>query len=134
MIHKALLAAVLLAAGYYDTAEGWEKVTIQVTNKLSSGRMLIVHCKSKDDDLGGRAIAAGANTSLIFGQNVFRGTLFWCSAAQEDKRLSFVAFEQNDRSKYVRVFDVSDDGVDGVDVLGGNRLHICGWKIASFSR
>ncbi|CAI0394884.1 unnamed protein product [Linum tenue] len=131
MIHKALLAAVLLAAGYYDTAAGWDTVTIHVTNKLSTRRILILHCKSDDDDLGGSAIGAGANITLVFGQNVFGGTLFWCSAAYQDKRLSFKAYEQNDHNTFVKVFDVSDDGVGGIDVYSGNLLHISRWRIIS---
>ncbi|CAI0396980.1 unnamed protein product [Linum tenue] len=108
-----LLAAVAMAA--MATAAGSYDVTIRVTNKLSSGMALILHCRSADDDLGGRALDANATYGFSFGQNLVGGaTYFWCNAAFRDRRLSFAAFDEADHVTFVKGFDVSDDGVDGV--------------------
>ncbi|CAI0429609.1 unnamed protein product [Linum tenue] len=83
---------------------------------------LILHCKSGDDDLRGRAVEANATYEFTFGMTL--DTLFWCKAAFRDRRLSFVAFGQVN----VKHFDVSDGGVDGVDAYSGDRVHVCDWN------
>ncbi|KAG8485322.1 hypothetical protein CXB51_021454 [Gossypium anomalum] len=57
---------------------------VYVVNGLSDGRMLFVHCKSKDNDLGGRNLDVGTNFTWSFQQHIFRRTLFWCYASKDD--------------------------------------------------
>ncbi|CAI0394453.1 unnamed protein product [Linum tenue] len=83
---------------------------VYITNQLSE-KILIVHCQSKDDDLGGHAVAVGASFNWSFGPNLFGGTLFWCKLAVENKRISFVAYKE-----YYEGFGrwvVCDDGLYG---------------------
>ncbi|XP_023520951.1 S-protein homolog 1-like [Cucurbita pepo subsp. pepo] len=40
---------------------------------------LVVHCKSKDDDLGEHVINAGGNYNWSFKENLLQTTLFWCN-------------------------------------------------------
>ncbi|CAI0394821.1 unnamed protein product [Linum tenue] len=91
------------------------QATVYITNHLTK-KILIVHCRSKDDDLGVHAVAVGATIHWSFGQNLFGGTLFWCKLAVEDKRIIFVAYDQGvDDVKgdwYVR-----DEGVYGIHNL-----------------
>ncbi|CAL1414931.1 unnamed protein product [Linum trigynum] len=121
MIRKVVLAAVLLATVTASVAAGY-KVTVHVTNKLSSRMVLIVHCKSGDDDLGARALEPDADFGFSFGPSFWGGTFFWCNVAFQDKRLSFVAYDQNLHHGWVVDFDVEDGGV-----YRHNRL-VRGWK------
>ncbi|CAL1361734.1 unnamed protein product [Linum trigynum] len=119
-LHAAVMEDRVVTAGYYDA-------TVIVSNKLSSEMAVIVHCRSKQHDLGARAVGAGASYSFTFGKNLFGGTLFWCRAAFQDRRLAFLAFKQDDEGNvYVIDFEVSDDGVDRVN--GEERVHITGWN------
>ncbi|CAN1805393.1 Self-incompatibility protein S1 [Linum perenne] len=90
-------------------------ITVHVTNCLSSNLTLIVHCHSKDDDLKARGIPPGLETSWSFVPNfIFHVTLFWCNLAVQDKRLSFVAYQQgrDDEPDSIHVYwVVKDDGV-----------------------
>ncbi|CAI0394812.1 unnamed protein product [Linum tenue] len=88
--------------------------SVNITNQLSE-KILIVHCQSKDTDLGAHALAVGASFHWSFGTNFFGGTLFWCKLAVENRRISFVAYKE-----YYDVFKVTvtygdwvvrDDGV-----------------------
>ncbi|CAI0427453.1 unnamed protein product [Linum tenue] len=128
IVHKALLAAFVLAAA--AMADRYF-ASVDITNKLSRGIVLIVHCKSGDDDLGPRALEANATFGMTFHQNFFGGTLFWCDLAVEDKRLSFTAFDESDHETYVKAFEVSDGGVDGVDSFSGEMVHVCGWRVVT---
>ncbi|CAI0394811.1 unnamed protein product [Linum tenue] len=84
--------------------------SVNITNQLSE-KILIVHCQSKDTDLGAHALAVGASFHWSFGTNFFGGTLFWCKLAVENRRISFVAYKE-----YYDVFGrwlVCDDGLYG---------------------
>ncbi|CAL1414926.1 unnamed protein product [Linum trigynum] len=84
--------------------------TVSITNLLSD-KILIVHCRSKDDDLGDHGVAIGDSFSWSFEPNVFGGTLFWCNLAVEDKRISFKAYEEYEET-FGKWF-VHDDGLYG---------------------
>ncbi|CAI0394829.1 unnamed protein product [Linum tenue] len=86
------------------------QTTVYITNHLSQ-KILIVHCRSKDDDLGAHAVAVGATIHWSFGQSLFGETLFWCKLAVQDKRISFVAYEQG--IDIMGDWFVRDDGVHG---------------------
>ncbi|CAI0394868.1 unnamed protein product, partial [Linum tenue] len=55
---------------------------------------VIVHCASKDSDLGGHLLDFNASEGWNFEPNYFGGTLFWCNDAFQDGRLSLVAYNQ----------------------------------------
>ncbi|XP_023514498.1 S-protein homolog 74-like [Cucurbita pepo subsp. pepo] len=40
---------------------------------------LVIHCKSKDNDLGKHVINAGGNYNWSFKENLLQTTLFWCN-------------------------------------------------------
>ncbi|CAI0556755.1 unnamed protein product [Linum tenue] len=92
---------------------------VNIVNRVSSKKILIVHCQSKDDDLSARAMNYGESYSWSFGDNFWRARvgLFWCRLALEDKRLSFDAFtEQRNGGGYaVTGYDVNETGVYGPD-------------------
>ncbi|CAI0394808.1 unnamed protein product [Linum tenue] len=84
--------------------------SVTITNHLTQ-KVLIVHCRSKDNDLGAHAVDVGATIHWSFGPNLFGGTLFWCKLAVQDKRISFVAYEQGVENR--GIWFVHDDGVYG---------------------
>ncbi|CAI0394826.1 unnamed protein product [Linum tenue] len=85
------------------------QVSVYITNQVTR-KILIVHCRSKDDDLGAHAVAVGSSIHWSFGPNIFGArTVFWCKLAVQDKRISFVAYEQ-ERVTYGD-WVVRDDGV-----------------------
>ncbi|CAL1358799.1 unnamed protein product [Linum trigynum] len=94
---------------------------IHVTNMLSN-KIMIVHCRSKDDNLGGHAIAIGEEVSWHFDPDYFGLTTFWCDLAVEDKRLSFTAFNDDGDKPYIESWEVYDDGVYGNRSLPGERF------------
>ncbi|CAN1805345.1 hypothetical protein LINPERHAP1_LOCUS24234 [Linum perenne] len=58
------------------------------------GFELIVHCKSRDDDLGAQVVDVGSEYNWRFtGFGGSGSTLFWCNVAVQDKRAHFVAFD-----------------------------------------
>ncbi|CAI0427456.1 unnamed protein product [Linum tenue] len=100
--------------------------TIHVVNTLAE-KILIVHCRSKDDDLGGHAVAVNESVSWSFEPNLFWGTHFWCNLAVEDKRISLVAYDEESEYKTDYWF-VCDDGVYGRDRVTGVRTYKAAWK------
>ncbi|CAN0862944.1 S-protein homolog 21 [Linum grandiflorum] len=66
--------------------------SVIITNKLSS-KALIVHCRSKDTDLGAHVVSIGSDLAWSFDDAIFGTTLFWCHLAVGDKRLHFTAYE-----------------------------------------
>nr|KJB26087.1 hypothetical protein B456_004G224600 [Gossypium raimondii] len=69
---------------------------LHVVNGLSNGRILLVHCKSKDDDLGIHNLTADTEFTWKFKPNFFGGTLFWCYMAHSNFHAAFDAFREND--------------------------------------
>ncbi|CAI0427466.1 unnamed protein product [Linum tenue] len=81
-----------------------------VTNMLRD-KILMVHCRSKDDDLDAHAVAVDDSIGWSFGPSFSGETLFWCRLAVEDKRLTFTAYNESERN--IRLWYVRDDGVYG---------------------
>ncbi|CAI0394850.1 unnamed protein product [Linum tenue] len=103
------------------------KPTVQVINQLSS-KVLIVHCASKDDDLGAHAVEINVAFQWSFNTiQVGGATLFWCNVAVEDKRLSFVAYDQGLKNSFnYPYWLVRDDGRYGQ--VGTFQLFVRAWK------
>lgn len=65
---------------------------IHVVNGLEN-ETLLVHCKSKDDDLGNQNLAAkGDEFHWTFKVNFFGTTLFWCYLQKPNFDVSFESF------------------------------------------
>ncbi|KAF8406895.1 hypothetical protein HHK36_006016 [Tetracentron sinense] len=60
-----------------------DPVTVYVYNKLEGGKTLIIHCKSKDDDLGVHVLPVDGMLQWSFTNNFFHTTLFWCDIQWE---------------------------------------------------
>ncbi|CAI0542444.1 unnamed protein product [Linum tenue] len=103
-----------------------QELTVHVANKLSN-KILIVHCRSKDDDLGALVVEIGAEMSWRF--EGLGETLFWCSLAVEDKRLSFVAYYEGDM--YTEYWYVHDDGVYGQTRHANATFYEAPWRRVS---
>ncbi|CDY11287.1 BnaA03g01230D [Brassica napus] len=58
-----------------------EKETLVLTNELNN-KILAIHCKSKDDDLGDHYLAVGQSQEYKFRDNLWHTTLFWCHMGQ----------------------------------------------------
>ncbi|KAF3514330.1 hypothetical protein F2Q69_00000172 [Brassica cretica] len=58
-----------------------EKETLVLTNELNN-KILGIHCKSKDDDLGDHYLAVGQSQEYKFRDNLWHTTLFWCHMGQ----------------------------------------------------
>ena len=55
------------------------KTTVSVQNILGDNSVLVVHCSSKDNDLGKRNVLVGAPLQWSFFVNVRETTLFRCT-------------------------------------------------------
>ena len=51
---------------------------VSILNDLMDST-LVVHCKSKDDDLGEHVIRSGEKYYWMFKENIWQTTLFWCN-------------------------------------------------------
>ncbi|CAI0396662.1 unnamed protein product [Linum tenue] len=92
---------------------------VSVENELR-GRKVIVHCRSKDDDIGANIVDVGSRFEWGFEPNTFGKTLYWCRLAVRDRRLSFDAYDG--KTDHLRGHDVRwlvrEDGVHLVDPDG----------------
>ena len=52
--------------------------SVLITNNLGSNLDLVVHCKSKNDDLGAHLLHNGETYNFGFKPNIFGTTLFFC--------------------------------------------------------
>lgn len=65
-------------AGSYIQLPGSEW-SVVIFNYQKDPIDLVVHCKSKDDDLGEHIIRHGGQYNWSFKENFWRTTLFWCN-------------------------------------------------------
>ncbi|KAJ9176425.1 hypothetical protein P3X46_011736 [Hevea brasiliensis] len=59
-------------------------VHVRVINMLGEGRSIILHCQSKDDDLGYVILENGSEFQWSFNVNFWGTTLFFCGLQWED--------------------------------------------------
>ncbi|KAJ4826901.1 hypothetical protein Tsubulata_006124 [Turnera subulata] len=94
--------------------------TVYIINLMSHNKELLVHCKSKDDDLGVHTIINGGGYHFTFAPSQWPpwgSTLFWCYLAPDDKsHAAFDAFwDQKDlwdmTDLWSVVWIIQDDGV-----------------------
>ncbi|CAI0396667.1 unnamed protein product [Linum tenue] len=94
-----------------DPSSQQDRTKVDLKNALS-GKKLIAHCRSKDDDLGAQLVEEGTSFHWSFKTLLLGTTLYWCNLAVEDRRLSFTAYDEDDdeiRGYTVR-WVVRDDG------------------------
>ncbi|CAN1189809.1 S-protein homolog 1 [Linum perenne] len=91
---------------------------VEVWNHLSDPKAsLLVHCKSKDDDLGVHHIKFNNKYEWRFRDSIFYNTLFWCYLAPSNTHhVAFDAYRQpgatqNEVRPYVTVWVARDDGL-----------------------
>lgn len=91
VIFFILLDLSLSQAGYLP----YGRVHARITNLLGPNSSLIVHCQSKDDDLGVHVIHFNEFFDWNFKPHVFiTNTLFFCTLQWNDKLLSFDAYKE----------------------------------------
>ncbi|KDP40969.1 hypothetical protein JCGZ_24968 [Jatropha curcas] len=56
---------------------------VHINNRLSNNKILLSHCKSKDNDLGVHNITVGSEFSWKFKENIIWTTLYWCYLAPD---------------------------------------------------
>ncbi|KAK8614882.1 hypothetical protein V6N13_068671 [Hibiscus sabdariffa] len=91
---------------------------VHVVNGLSSNKILFIHCKSADDDLGEHNLTAGNEFQWKFKTNFFVTTLFWCFMASRSDHVhaKFNVFEM-DEALFYRcnwkhcIWIAKDDGI-----------------------
>ncbi|XAR48894.1 hypothetical protein NMG60_11031874, partial [Bertholletia excelsa] len=69
-----------------------ERADVHVINRLPS--QLKIHCRSKDNDLGERALNKDQEFSWKFKTNIFGTTLYWCNFTWGAKFTSFDVFNK----------------------------------------
>ncbi|CAN0897811.1 S-protein homolog 1 [Linum grandiflorum] len=89
---------------------------VHITSELTGGKVLLVHCQSKDDDLGIHNLAVGGEFKWEFRLSIIGHTLFFCYLAPDDSHhVSFDAFKEEDADykEYHRhtYYIAKDDGV-----------------------
>ncbi|XP_002521147.2 S-protein homolog 74 [Ricinus communis] len=62
----------------------FRKFHVHVVNGLSRNKILQIHCKSADNDLGAHSLAKGREFSWSFRINFILTTLYWCHMAPDD--------------------------------------------------
>ncbi|CAL1373837.1 unnamed protein product [Linum trigynum] len=91
---------------------------INITNALNSKKILIVHCKAQDHDVGAGAMSSGEVYSWSFEdvRGVPRGP-YWCRLALDDKRLHFLAYLESGYGVGYAVtgYQANETGVYGPD-------------------
>lgn len=85
-----LSLVIVEPAEAFSSMERWH---IHVVNGLTNAQTLLVHCKSKDNDLGEHDLNGGTEYNWTFRVNFWDTTLFWCYLQKPDgKSSSFEAF------------------------------------------
>ncbi|KAJ7979704.1 Plant self-incompatibility protein S1 family [Quillaja saponaria] len=77
------------------------KITVEIVNKMPN-MILVVHCKSKTDDLGEHQIPFQNDYTFQFRPNVLPTTLYFCSMAWPGSTLHYfdVYVEKRDTCTY----------------------------------
>ncbi|GFP91823.1 hypothetical protein PHJA_001326300 [Phtheirospermum japonicum] len=90
------------------------KVIVHVANKLSPNSELLLHCSSKDDDLGIQTLRVNQEFGWSFCDNVFETTTFHCDlrTGQKQKRISaYKSIERESCRHNICYWEARDDGI-----------------------
>jgi len=79
-IAMAIMMLVILANLNESKALVWwgKKVHVKITNRLSQNKDLLVHCKSREDDLGEHSLKSGDSYEFSFGEKFLWTSHFFC--------------------------------------------------------
>ncbi|KAI3498592.1 hypothetical protein L1887_34369 [Cichorium endivia] len=86
--------AVAMVAMLICVASG--KITVQITNLIRYDKVMVIDCRSSEDDLGQHTLLYGQSMEWKFKPNFSKTTLYYCNAMWEaDVRLKihFHAYE-----------------------------------------
>ncbi|EEF41296.1 conserved hypothetical protein [Ricinus communis] len=87
-MNMKLLFMFVIAMSFYVTPNNCQffiRYHVHVVNGLSPGKILFVHCKSADNNLGGYNVGNGQEFSWSFKMNFLRRTLYWCRMAPDNQ-------------------------------------------------
>lgn len=85
-----------------------ERWTVEITNEMQ-GLTLLLHCKSKDDDLGKQILKQGQNFSWKFRENLWQNTLYWCYMTNGQNHVSLEVFWPESASNPYLAYRCSDN-------------------------
>ncbi|KAK8508629.1 hypothetical protein V6N13_116148 [Hibiscus sabdariffa] len=97
------------------------KVQVLIYNDLAPNTDLIVHCKSKDNDLGIRHISYGNDFEFHFRASFFRRTLFHCTFQWNGITKRFDIYRQV-RDQFVCNHCVWKIGPDGPCLFADHKI------------
>ncbi|CAN6545186.1 unnamed protein product [Malus baccata var. baccata] len=75
---------------------------VHVVNNLGAGKTLFAHCQSKNDDIGNRTIAPGAEITWSFKPNFFGTTLYWCYTRTDHEHTAFDVYWEESTHNWLR--------------------------------
>lgn len=83
-----MISFVMIQSSFAAPLEHW---TVKIFNNMQSRQTLLLHCKSKDDDLGHQFLKIGEQFSWRFRENLWQTTLFWCY--MQNQHTNFMSLE-----------------------------------------
>ncbi|GAB2228994.1 hypothetical protein Droror1_Dr00023128 [Drosera rotundifolia] len=118
-----------------DASNDWRpfppKVHVHITNNVPDKATIVVHCKSRDDDLGAQYIASGQVYEFAFYVNFTATTLFFCGYHWQAKNVIGDAFDANrdgGRCKHKCDWTVDGTGIHGMNEFTGVVDYVYPWK------
>ncbi|KAL9689942.1 hypothetical protein QQ045_010333 [Rhodiola kirilowii] len=109
--------ALLLFLAMVSSSDG---IHVSVMNRLGSGKVVSLHCRSGDNDLGDQSVADGSEFSWDFDNNIWGTTLFFCDLGlnQGAETFQFVSYDFGRdfvRCKNQCLWLVSGEGMYGLN-------------------
>ncbi|CAI0459080.1 unnamed protein product [Linum tenue] len=102
IILGTIIANLLLSATTVASFSFWPYHYVHVTNELTGGKVLLVHCKSGTRDLGVQNISPAKDLTWRFRPGfLVVATLYWCYIAPDDSHhIHFDAWSNDVAGKY----------------------------------
>ncbi|RXH98124.1 hypothetical protein DVH24_010449 [Malus domestica] len=102
--YKTLALIAPCLANFHE--DKWElrpgRWHVHVVNNLRAGKTLFAHCQSKNDDIGNRTIAPGAEITWSFKPNFFGTTLYWCYTRTDHEHTAFDVYWEESKHNWLR--------------------------------
>ncbi|CAI0436571.1 unnamed protein product [Linum tenue] len=93
----------------------WPYHHVHIVNELSDPKaVLLVHCKSKDDDLGVHYVTVDNEYTWRFKPDVIKETMYWCYLAYNNRHVAFEAYNKADPQReyqFHSFWNVTDEAV-----------------------
>ena len=108
---------------------------VVIFNQLNPGQTLLVHCKSKDDDLGDHLLKVDEQYLWEFKENIISTTRFWCTfTTSSNKRIVMDVFWPETHhwlayrcNNYSCVWVAQDDGMYLTNIPESKRELVRKW-------